>query len=181
MTLGYDKFLSLCGKLNNSQREGMNFLLGAMISDPAITDVRWMAYMLATVGRECGGEWQPIEEYGKGTGEKYCSPDPVTRLVYYGRGFVQLTWAGNYKTMGKILGVDLYNSPDLALEPATAYRIMSYGMTHGTFTGARLAQHINADKCDYVNARRIINGTDHADEIAKAAQWFEETLNQCLS
>jgi len=36
-------------------------------------------------------EMQPIEEYGKGKGMKYGSPDPETGQTYYGRGFVQTT------------------------------------------------------------------------------------------
>ena len=107
---------------------------------------------------------------------KYGMPDVGTGFVYYGRGYVQLTWPGNYKTIGKAIGYDLYHNPDLALEPNIAYSVMSYGMRHGSFTGARLAQHINDKKCDYVEARRIINGTDCAEKIAGYAAKFERIL-----
>ena len=136
--------------------------------------------MLATIGRECDGKWQPISEYGKGQGHSYGQPDPETGQTYYGRGYVQLTWKSNYQAMGKILGIDLVNQPDMALDPATAYHIMSHGMQNGSFTGVGLKKYIHDDTCDYVNARRIINGTDHAQEIADAAIWFQQILKECV-
>jgi hypothetical protein len=57
-----------------------------------------------------------------------------------------------------------------------AYKIMSLGMRQGSFTGVGLSKYINADKCDYVNARRIINGTDKAQTIAGYATKFESIL-----
>src|SRR5512133_2686896 len=123
--------------LNASQKSGLTQLLEYLNNDTEVTDTRWIAYMLATVHWECGGTYSPIAEYGKGKGLKYGQPEPATGKVYYGRGYVQLTWPGNYKTMGKILDIDLYQNPDLAMVPDTAYKIMSHGMRHGTFTGAR--------------------------------------------
>ena len=180
MKFNHAKFLEACGNLNDHQRQGIDFLLSSLEADEAMTDIRWIAYCLATVDRECAGTWQPIREYTKGAGRPYGDPDPTTGHAYYGRGYVQITWAANYKSLGRAIGVDLYNNPDLALVPETAYKIMSYGMTHGAFTGASLSTWINSEKCDYVNARRIINGVDHAQGIAKAAQWFEATLTACL-
>ena len=40
----------------------------AIRADADVTDVRWAAYMLATVRHECADRWQPIEEFGKGGG-----------------------------------------------------------------------------------------------------------------
>ena len=53
-----------------------------------------------------------------------------TYQTYYGRGYVQLTWKSNYISMGYSLGMgnDLANNPSLALDPGTAYRIMSFGI-----------------------------------------------------
>jgi len=74
------------------------------------------------------------------------------------------------------MGDQLMFFPDQALDPKTAYQIMSYGMRNGTFTGARLATYINDATVDYVNARRIINGTDNADRIAEYARRLEIIL-----
>jgi len=141
--------------------------------------------MLATVKHECADKWQPIEEYGKGKGRKYGTAVTVTGSdgkkysnVYYGLGYVQLTWDYNYKNMsGFILKNDsLYIDPSLALDPADAYKIMSYGMRKGSFTGKKLSDYINGSKCDYKNARRIINGTDQWEKIQGYAQKIQSAL-----
>lgn len=165
-------------------KAGLDALLGAAEGDPQITDLRWLAYMLATVKHECAGHWLPIEEFGKGQGRPYGKPVTVTDStgkqftnVYYGRGYVQLTWKDNYATMGTQLGNRLVYEPQLALDPVIAYKIMSLGMRKGMFTGVGLSKYINGDKCDYFNARRIINGTDAAQKIADYATKLEAILN----
>ncbi|HYJ78204.1 MAG TPA: glycoside hydrolase family 19 protein, partial [Longimicrobiaceae bacterium] len=127
--------------------------------------------------------WRPIEEYGKGKGRKYGVPVTVTdpagqsfTNVYYGRGYVQLTWKDNYAAMGQALGNRLVYEPGLALDADVAYRIMSLGMRKGSFTGKKLADYIGGDKADYVNARRIINGVDQAQRIAGYAKQLEAIL-----
>lgn len=179
----FDGYTAAFGALNDSQRTGLDALLGAAEADPEITDIRWLAYMFATVKHECAGTWRPIEEYGKGKGYKYGQPVTVTdpagtsySNVYYGRGYVQLTWDYNYRNMGKVLGNRLLYEPPLALDADIAYGIMSYGMRTGSFTGAKLSRFINASTCDYVNARKIINGLDQADRIAGYAQKLETVL-----
>ncbi|HEX8692624.1 MAG TPA: SH3 domain-containing protein [Longimicrobium sp.] len=175
------------GALKQSQTDGLDALLAAAEGDPQITDLRWLAYMLATVKHECAGTWKPIEEYGKGKGRKYGQPVTVTdpagksfTNVYYGRGYVQLTWDYNYRNMGNVLKNRLLYEPELALDADVAYRIMSYGMRNGSFTGARLSRFINGATCDYVNARKIINGLDQAQRIAGYAQHFETILNDSV-
>jgi hypothetical protein len=49
--------------LNDSQSSVIDALLGFLEQDTDLSDVRWAAYMLATVKWECGDAWQPIEEY----------------------------------------------------------------------------------------------------------------------
>ena len=142
--------------------------------------LRQAAYMLATAKHETANTFAPIEEYGKGKGLPYGKPDRKTGLVYFGRGYVQLTWVKNYQTMGTVLGLPLYTQPDLALRYDVAYKIMSYGMTHGTFTGVALRRYINEGKTDYQNARKIINGTDKADIIAGYASAIEQMMLDSL-
>lgn len=163
--------------LSESSQKGLVDLLTYIEADEHVSDGRWIAYMLATTFHETAGTFLPIAEYGKGEGKKYGQPDPVTKKVYFGRGWVQLTWAGNYKTIGKILGVDLYNNPDLAMEPDIAYKIMSHGMRNGIFTGAALKRFFNDDVTDWVNARKIINGLDCADKIAGYAVKFMKIID----
>lgn len=166
-------------ELTDSAKAGLESILKSLDSDSEITDIRHKAYMLATVYHECAATWLPIEEYGKGKGRKYGVPATETGLIYYGRGFVQLTWDTVYKRVGDSIGVDLYNHPELALDSDVAYKIMSFGMKHGIFTGVRLASFVNDEKCDYINARKIINSLDCADKIAGYAKSFEKILNEC--
>lgn len=172
-------------KLTDDARAGLQHLLAAIHDDPDVSDLRWAAYMLATVRWECAGKWQPVEEYGKGKGRVYGQAAKVTDAdgvtytnTYYGRGYVQLTWKANYANIGQKLGLGnlLVLHPEHALEPQTAYDIMSYGMRNGTFTRKKLGDFINDQGCDYVNARRIINGVDRAEKIAGFAQQFEQLL-----
>jgi len=168
------------GALTQQQVDGLNALIAAFAADSSITDLRWLAYMLATAYHETAHTFQPVEEIGKGRGRPYGAADPATGQTYYGRGFVQLTWKRNYQTFTDLLGVDLVNDPGLALDPDDAYKIMSIGMAKGLFTGKKLPDYINDQKCDYVNSRRIINALDRADLIAGYAQKFEAILKGSL-
>lgn len=150
------------------------------------TPAAWLAYVLATTYHETAATMQPIEEYGHGKGHEYGKPDPTTGQTYYGRGYVQLTWLRNYQKAQDTVfdfnqltrgGVPFVTNADLALKPVNAAQIAINGMVHGWFTGKRLADYLTADKTDYVNARRIINGTDKAELIAGYAQQFEAAIN----
>lgn len=156
--------------------EGMEAILNEWEAEH-LTDLRWLAYMLATTYHETARHMQPISEYGKGKGHKYGNPDPVNGFIYYGRGFVQLTWKANYKTMGDLLGKPLVDNPDLAMELAIATQILFKGMIKGLFTGKKLSNYFDADSEDWVNARRIINGTDKAALIAGYGRKFMAALN----
>jgi uncharacterized protein YgiM (DUF1202 family) len=179
-----DGYTAAFGAPSQGKTDGINTLLASAEGDMQITDIRWLAYMLATVKHECADTWKAIEEYGKGKGHKYGNPVTVTdpsdgktySNVYYGRGYVQLTWDYNYRSMGQALSNRLLYEPRLALDPTVAYKVMSYGMRKGAFTGKKLSDYINAAKCDYVNARRIINGTDQAERIAGYASKLEKVL-----
>ena len=52
-----------------------------------------------------------------------------------------------------------------ALYPSTGYKIMSFGMRNGSFTGVRRSDIINGSQYAYLNARRIVNGNDRAELI----------------
>lgn len=163
------------GSLKQSQVDGVNAIIQEA-EEIRLNDLRQLAYMLATTYHETAKTMAPIEEYGKGQGRAYGKLDYETGHRYYGRGFVQLTWKDNYKRLGDLLGVDLVKHPEKALELSTATKILFKGMTMGLFTGKKLDDYINSAGTDYVNARRIINGTDRADLIAGYADKFYEAL-----
>jgi hypothetical protein len=120
---------------------------------------------------------------------------------YYGRGYVQLTWGYNYQRVDEKLGngkypnknktktsdfnkgftinnaiKSIYLNPDKALEKENAYVAMVYGMQKGIFTGKKIGNYVSNVKTDYLNARRVINGTDKAATIAGYAEDFEILL-----
>ncbi len=156
------------GMLSQSQVDGMDAIL-AEWDRRAASDLRWLAYILATTLHETGGTMQPVREQGRGRGTRYGT-------TYYGRGFVQLTWEANYRKASAIVGVDLVADPDRALELPIATAILFDGMIRGWFTGRKLADYINDRTCDYRGARQIVNGTDRADAIAGHASRFEVAL-----
>ena len=177
--------------LTTSKGEDLSGFFEKIKQDSNITSFGWAAYMLATTYHETTFSFKPKSESGKGNGYKYSKVYDVKdakgirgkvgttyKNVYYGRGYVQITWDYNYKSLGKELGIGdkLYIKPDLALDPDTAYNITSLGMRNGSFTSKKLSDYITANKVDYFNARRIINGTDHAKKIAEYALLIEYLL-----
>jgi putative chitinase len=159
------------GKISKSQVEGIELFLNA-----GVDDKRHLAYILATVHHETAQTFQPIEEYGKGKGKPYGKQSPTTGQIYYGRGYVQITWESNYRRFKALLGIDLINHPELALNHDIALRITLTGMNEGKFTGKKLSDYFNEKKTDWVNARRIINGTDKAELIGDYAMIFYKAL-----
>ena len=161
-------------QLNNTQRDSIRQILNAfeMYGDG---DGQKLVYILATAWHE--SNLRPVKERRAKSGTAlYETQNRYWPSGYYGRGFVQLTWESNYRKMGDFLGVALVSSPDLALQPEYAAKIIVYGMMNGSFTGKKLSQYINSLKKDYYNARRVVNGTDRASLIKSYAQKLENAL-----
>ncbi len=106
--------------------------------------------------------------------------DPGSENAYYGRGYVQLTWWSNYAKAGVALGrgLDLLLNPELVKEPETAYAVMSHGMRtgFGFANGHKFAEFFSGKNRDYKHARKMVNGMDHAEDVAKLAEAFEKIL-----
>lgn len=176
-TTFFQNYRATFGRLNTSQVNGIDFLLNKIVSDkePARKNktvwVRQIAYMLATIKHEVANKYQPITEYSNTTCRRYDGG-----CTYKGRGYVQLTHKYNYRKLSPIVGVDLVSYPLKALNPAISYRVTSYGMHHGTFTGAKLGSYVKSGKTDYWNARRVINGIDRASLIKGYAVKFQSIL-----
>lgn len=141
-------------------------------------DLRWLAYMLATAFVETAHTMQPVREAFWLNNAEAWRKKHLRYYPYYGRGYVQLTWKANYAKADSTLGLGgtLVRNLDRALEPALAADIMFEGMRAGWFTGRKLADYISGTRCEYVGARRIINGTDRAAEIARYALIFEKAV-----
>ena len=177
------------GKLNQSQVDGINFLVKKM--DEAGFSYPEAAYGLATTWIETANTMQPISERGS---HSYLDKYDVGKLAkilgntpeddddgqkYKGRGYVQITGTTNYKKVGKLIGVDLFSNPELALDHDIAASILTGGMLNGWFTGVGFRKKRPVSKYNkqqYIAARNIINGSDRASEIADIAIVFEKAL-----
>lgn len=155
-----------------------------------LRDPRFLAYMLATAYHETRATMQPIEEDGRGKGRAYGGffklakdkngnrlPYTDIKNIFYGRGYVQLTWYENYKKASdkNPKGWNFFTNPDLALQVEPAIWICFEGMLNGWFTGKKLSDYFN-DKSAPVNARRIINGKDRAELIATYYEKFKKSI-----
>lgn len=184
------------GHMTTEQRGGTLIVLEAFKTH----SFEYTAYALATAFHETAAKMQPVKEAfwlstekrneylrvnydvtGRrpSTAKKYGNTKPGDGIKYAGRGYVQLTWKTNYRKAEAALGFPLVDEPDRALQPEIAALILERGMTEGWFTGKKLADYINEHSCDFVNARRIINGTDKAVEIADLANKFLIALREC--
>jgi len=160
------------GHMTQDQVDGQNALLDW--NEQLSWDDRWLAYLLATTYHETALTMQPIAEYGKGKGKPYGQPDGPYGQVYYGRGFVQLTWYDNYKKQDAKLKLNgqLVKVADTALDLQVATQIIFGGMADGDFTGVGLPKYINDQQTDFYNARKIVNGLDQASTIQGYAVKF---------
>lgn len=78
---------------------------------------------------------------------------------YRGRGALQLTGKAQYEEMGKKLGIDLVNNPDLAMDPKYSAQI---AVQHWKSSGADKA----AQAGDFLTARKRTNGgTNGLDDV----------------
>lgn len=177
--------------LDENEVSGASFILDAMQGDP----IAHCAYALATAWHETAHTMQPIREFGgpryyfrmydpkgerpalaKANGNTF----PGDGVLFAGKGYVQLTWRNNYARFGKLLGYPLEGNPDLAMRPDIAAQIMRKGMDAGLFTGKAfdhfLPPHGVATREQFIDARRIINGSDKAPQIANYAVAFQAAL-----
>jgi hypothetical protein len=172
--------------------QNLRLLAGELDADPAMSDIRWRAYALATVRRECGPDYQIVRsergdlayfaKYEAGTvrGHELGNTQRGDGYLFRGRGPVMISGRGNYEKFSPLVGIDLVAEPDAVLRPEIGYKILSIGMTRGLFTGRALHHYINATGCDYINVRKVINWLDHAQEIAANAVRLQEILEACV-
>lgn len=182
-------------ELTPSQVAGMTAILDAWERRFVEHDRRWLAYILATAFHETAYTMQPVRETlaesearaieileaAFAAGRLSWVKTPYWRRdedgrSWHGRGLVQLTHKRNYEAMSVLTSIDLVADPDRAMEMDAAVTILIEGMLQGSFTGHKLADHLNATTEDWVNARRIVNGTDRAEKLAAYAMAFHAAI-----
>ena len=181
------------GTMTAKQVAGLTTILNEWDANHAHNDDRWLAYMLGTTHHETGRTMQPIEEWGKGKGLPYGGrfkmakdaagkriPYTDTTEIFYGRGFVQLTWYENYDKAGKKLGKNFLHNATGVMELSSATKILFFGMTEGWFTGKKLSDYFNTTTEDWKNARKIINGLDKWDLIKDHSLKYYAAINHTL-
>lgn len=156
---------------------------------------------------EYGGHDYFVRRYGGHTrkGRELGNDTPEEGADYAGEGYPQTTGESNYEKAedalrkyypevvrdfeartGRKFDLTVGDQPNDKKDPrnmgdpAIAYYTMSHGMRTGMFTGRSLSHYFNATREDPYNARKIINGLDHASEIAGDYWQFKKILTNAL-
>ncbi len=123
-------------------------ILEPAVEVAAIASIGTESYLFAPE-REAGTEayFRRMYEFDRSLGNL----EPGDGPRYCGRGFVPLVGRSEYARFGKLVGADLVEQPDLALDPAVAARILAYDFM---LKGVPKA----AAEDDWVKVRRLIHG-----------------------
>jgi hypothetical protein len=185
--------------LEQSQVDGIEFLLTQFEQEPLWNKLWKIAYGFATTFHETGGSMQPVEEayyleaqYSHAFMVK--TQKGFRYYPYFGRGYPQTTWLKNYKKADRELrrqrpaiveqfeaesgqSFDLVNHPEQMKHPLIAFATMTLGMDQGWFTTKKLDDF---GPSEFKEMRTIINGHDKATVIATYAQTFLKILKDSL-
>lgn len=184
------------GRLAAGQVEGLTAILDAWRERDGQGEAQPLAYVLATAFHETAATMQPVRETLASSDRSaiarldgafaagrlgsvktpYWRPDADGKS-WLGRGLVQLTHRRNYEAMSAVTGIDLLADPGRAMEMPVSVAILIEGMRRGSFTGRKLGDYFGQERADWVGARKIINGNDRADLVARHARLFAEALD----
>lgn len=177
---------ALFSTLTPSQVQGIEAVLDEW-DRRKLTEISWLAYMLATIYHETARTMQPIHEHGNAAyfamydgRASLGNTQPGDGARFHGRGFAQLTGRRNYTLASKKLGFDFLSAPDAAMQLRFAVPILFDGMLDGWFTGRKLADYSTAGGFDNIRARAIINGKDRASLIGGYAVEFERAIKAAI-
>jgi len=178
-------------------------------TDKNLNDISDLAYLLATAKAEsdyslqrwesdfaCNLTGQPYKDkpcdsalnYYRSTegGKKnyYTLGTDKNGLPYFGRGLIQLTGKDNYKKYGDLIGVDLVDDGDKALEPSNSYKIASTFLSQkrgGIYAknGQNRSTFDMAIDGDLTLARKSVNGgTKGIDEVNRVYVFWKNLLKK---
>ncbi len=177
------------GKLTTSQVSNIEHILKAF-NEVGDGREKTLAYALATAYHEVGSNMTPVREGFASTDKEarakvlklrraYANPIPPYNHVYYGRGYVQLTWAKNYQASIKDAGIDIFRYPDEVLKPEIGAKLLILGLQDGRWNGRGKGISFylpDNGPDDKMNARRTVNITDRWSTIAGYYDKFLEAI-----
>ncbi|MBP2560532.1 putative chitinase [Neorhizobium galegae] len=183
------------GRLVTNQVEGLTTILDGWRERGGQDEGLPLAYVLATAFHETAATMQPVRETLAASDSSaiarldeafaagrlgsvktpYWRPDADGKS-WLGRGLLQLTHRRNYEAMSDLTGIDLVADPGRAMEMPVSVAILIVGMRRGSFTGRKLGDYFGQGRADWVGARKIINGSDRAELVARHARVFAEAL-----
>ncbi len=182
--------------LSEKQRGGMKDVIDVWTKNFAGGDPRWLAYILASIYHETGQMMVPVREGFKKTDQaarehvrnmfirgivKRDYAKPVNGISYFGRGRVQSTHFDNYRRLSRRFNKNFVNEPNLLLDSRIDAEVAVFGHVEGLWVPKfKLSDFIKGERCDYVGARRIVNGQDKASEIASFARTFERAVRAAI-
>lgn len=188
--------------LTQSQVDGFENLLNVWEKHFKADPMDDLAYNLATAYHETGRTMQPITE--KGQRSYFDKYEPGTRLGqmlgnivkgdgyrFRGEGHVQNTgrrnarYASDRLNEAFNLGIDLLENPEKRGDPFISAMSLFLGNKEGWWTGKDLRDYIDGvpesdaeDLREFINARRVVNGTDKAEAIGNYAIAFRQALRE---
>lgn len=182
------------------QVDGFSNLLDVWEKHYFADPLNLLAYDLATAFHETAGTMQPIKE--RGPVSYFNKYEPGTKIGkvlgnrqkgdgyrFRGEGHVQNTGRRNAafasKRLNEVFGlnVDLVKNPELRGDPFISAHSLFLGNKEGWWTGKDLLDYIDdededdaEDLREFINSRRVVNGTDKAEKIGRHALEFERAL-----
>lgn len=184
----------------DGQVKGLNRLLDVWEEYMPNEPLDMLAYNLATSYHETDKTLQPIME--KGPRSYFNKYEPGTKLGkvlgntqigdgyrFRGEGDVQNTGRRNAKYASEQLNkkfnlnIDLVANPEKRGDPLISALSLFLGNAEGWWTGKKLGDYIDGvteteaeDHAEFMNGRRVVNGTDKAEKIADHAIIFQRAL-----
>jgi hypothetical protein len=177
--------------LQRRQRDALEQILLLWDRNPQFTDDRWLSFILALADYESGAVLTReggclTEKCTLRTLERMRRRSPIYAKVlepdargnrYYGRGFVQMSFAQNYKKLAEATGEPIYEQPDLLLVPEVSARVLFAWLTVPGMSPQTLDRVTSADGFDIARAFKAhAGGLKGLEAVKRSDQLFSTCI-----